>query len=189
MASVTGSKLRVRWTRDQLRPFLADSDEPRFDDTDALRRLARRAALAYRCSAHTTGRNRRQPHLRPRSRADRHFWLLRYGVPFGATVSLVLVGGGAIVDTSGNADPTINISFHPLADPRPGPRSSVRPHAHAMRRGRRTPTVPAIVQEATAFFSALRLRRPGRQRAVTDGGKRITVALGEGHGVILHHGH
>jgi ribulose-5-phosphate 4-epimerase/fuculose-1-phosphate aldolase len=109
-------------------PFRADSEEPRFDDADALRRhLMRRAALAYRLFGAYHWGEQGDGHISARDpeRSD-CFWLLRYGVPFGAATvrDLVLVGpGGAIVDSNGNVDPGINITAYnihwPIHEARP----------------------------------------------------------------------
>jgi ribulose-5-phosphate 4-epimerase/fuculose-1-phosphate aldolase len=105
---------------------------------------------------------------------------------------LVLVGpGGAIVDTNGNADPTINISAYNIHSPIHAARPEIVCAAHT-----HTPygtpwsanaeAFQQIVQEATAFFERHAVY-DGEDVNVqsTDGGKRIAVALGEGHGVIL----
>ena len=177
-------------------PFLADSDEPRFDDTDALRRhRMRRAALAYRLFGAYHWGEQGDGHISARDpeRTD-CFWLLRYGVPFGAaTVSdLVLVGpGGAIVDANGNADPTINITAYnihwPIHEARPEIVCAAHTHTpYGTPWSANAEPFQQIVQEATAFFERHSVY-DGEDVNVqsTDGGKRIAVALGEGHGVIL----
>ena len=177
-------------------PFRADSEEPRFDDAEALRRhRMRRAALAYRLFGAYHWGEQGDGHISARDpeRSD-CFWLLRYGVPFGAATvrDLVLVGpGGAIVDSNGNVDPGINITAYnihwPIHEARPDVVCAAHTHTpYGTPWSANAEPFQQIVQEATAFFECHAVY-DGEDVNVqsTDGGKRIAVALGEGHGVIL----
>ena len=177
-------------------PLRTDSCEPDFDDADALRRhRMRRAALAYRLFGAFHWGETGDGHISTRDpeRTD-CFWLLRYGVPFGAATvaDLVLVGpDGSIVDANGNADPSINITAYyihwPIHEARPDIVCAAHTHTpYGTPWSANAEPFQQIVQEATAFFECHAVY-DGEDVNVqsTDGGKRIAVALGEGRGVIL----
>ena len=147
------------------------------------------------CSAHSTGAKQGDGHISTRDpeRTD-CFWLLRYGVPFGAATvaDLVLVGpDGSIVDANGNADPSINITAYyihwPIHEARPDIVCAAHTHTpYGTPWSANAEPFQQIVQEATSFFERHAVY-DGEDVNVqsTDGGKRIAVTLGEGHGVIL----
>ena len=177
-------------------PLRTDSCEPDFDDADALRRhRMRRAALAYRLFGAFHWGETGDGHISTRDpeRTD-CFWLLRYGVPFGAATvaDLVLVGpDGTIVDANGNADPSINITAYyihwPIHEARPDIVCAAHTHTpYGTPWSANAEPFQQIVQEATSFFERHAVY-DGEDVNVqsTDGGKRIAVTLGEGHGVIL----
>lgn len=177
-------------------PFRTDSGEPAFVDAMASRRhRMRRTALAYRLFGAYHWGEQGDGHISARDpeRTD-CFWLLRYGVPFGAATvaDLVLVGpGGTIVDANGNADAGINISAYnihwPIHEARPDIVCAAHTHTpYGTPWSANAEPFQQIVQEATSFFECHSVY-DGEDVNVqsTDGGKRIAVALGEGHGVIL----
>ncbi len=177
-------------------PLRPDSSEPTFDDAAALRRhRMRRAALAYRLFGAFHWGEQGDGHISTRDpeRID-CFWLLRYGVPFGAATvaDLVLVGPeGTIVDANGNVDPGINITAYnihwPIHEARPDTVCAAHTHTpYGTPWSANAEPFQQIVQEATSFFERHAVY-DGEDVNVqsTDGGKRIAVALGDGHGVIL----
>ena len=174
----------------------ADSHEPTFDDVSESRlHRMKRTALAYRLFGAYHWGEQGDGHISARDpeRLD-CFWLLRYGVPFGeATVrDLVLVGPeGTIVDANGNDSPEINITAYnihwPIHEARPEVVCAAHTHTpYGTPWSANAEPFQQIVQEATAFFECHSVY-DGEDVNVqsTDGGKRIAVALGEGHGVIL----
>ena len=176
-------------------PLRLADEEAEFDDGRA---RAGTACAARRsrtgCSAPTTGASRATATSRPATRAADCFWLLRYGVPFGAATvrDLVLVGPQRRGRRRQRQRPGPRSTSPPTTSigrsTRPGPRWCAR-HTRTRRtahRGRPTPSRSSrSCRRRPRSTVPHRLRRRGRQRQSTDGGKRIAGALGDGRGVIL----
>lgn len=177
-------------------PLRLSSGEPSFDDPASLRHhRLRRTALAYRLFGAYRWGDLGDGHISARDpeRGD-CFWLLRYGVPFGAATvaDLVLVGpDGDVVDDHGNDDAEINIAAYnihwPIHEARPDIVSAAHTHTpYGTPWSANAEPFQQIVQEATAFHERHAVY-DGEDVNVTspDGGKQIAAALGAGHGVIL----
>jgi ribulose-5-phosphate 4-epimerase/fuculose-1-phosphate aldolase len=174
-------------------PPLRPTDfEPSFDDAAATRlHRQRRLALAYRLFGSRHWGEHGDGHISSRDpeRTD-HFWLLRYGVPFGeATVrDLVLVGpDGSVVEGQGEINPAAYSIHMPIHDARP--EVNCVAHTHT---GYGTPwsamaqPFSTICQEALAFHDDHAVFMDGEVNIQsTDGGKRIAAALGATKLVIL----
>jgi ribulose-5-phosphate 4-epimerase/fuculose-1-phosphate aldolase len=173
-----------------------DSREPDFDDPDEARRhRMRRTALAYRLFGAYRWGEQGDGHISARDpeRTD-CFWLLRYGVPFGAAriADLVLVGpDGTVVDANGNDRAEINITAYnihwPIHEARPEAVCAAHTHTpYGTPWSANAEPFLQIVQEATAFHERHAVYDGDDVNVQsTDGGKRIAAALGDGHGVIL----
>lgn len=167
-------------------------DEPEFSDLAATRsHRKRRLALAYRLFGARRWGEYGDGHISARDpELIDHFWLLRYGVPFGeATVSdLVLVApDGSVVDGAGEIIAAAYCIHMPIHDARP--EVVCVAHTHT---GYGTPwsamakPFQTICQEALAFHHDHSVFMDGEVSIVsTDGGKRIAAALADTKLVIL----
>jgi len=119
-----------------------------------------------------------------------HFWLLKYGVPFGlASVDdLVLVGpGGRVVRGTGDINMTAYYIHGPIHDARTEVVSAAHTHTpYGTPWAANAETFEPICQEATGFFEDHTVFDDEEvQVASVEGGKRIAVALGETKATIL----
>ncbi len=173
-------------------PLGAADIEPVIHDVDELRtHRRRRLALAYRLFGALHWGEQGDGHISARDpeRTD-CFWLLRYGVPFGAATvaDLVLVGpDGSVVDGDGEINETAYYIHMPIHEARPDIVCAAHTHTgygtpwSAMARPFR-----AICQEAVAFHDDHAVFLDGEVDVQsTDGGKRIAAALGDAKLVIL----
>jgi ribulose-5-phosphate 4-epimerase/fuculose-1-phosphate aldolase len=177
-------------------PLRLADEEPEFDDpAEARRHRMRRTALAYQLFGAYRWGDQGDGHISARDpeRLD-CFWLLRFGVPFGAATvrDLVLIGPqGTVVDANGNDPAEINITAYnihwPIHEARPDVVCAAHTHTqYGTPWSANAEPFQQIVQEATAFHGCHSVY-DGEDVNVdsTDGGKRIAAALGEGRGVIL----
>ncbi len=173
--------------------FHRADDEPAFSDPHELRAHRRsRLALAYRVFAahgwgsigdgHITARDPLLPD---------HYWLARYGVPFGRVTvdDLVLVTPDG-VPADGGAE-AINPAAHhihwPLHEARPDIVSAAHTHTpYGTPLAAMVQPILPISQEACAFFDDHAIFDDEELDITsTDGGKRIAAALGPNRAVIL----
>lgn len=173
-------------------PLRLNDDEPTFDDVDATRaHRKRRLALAYRLFGARHWGDLGDGHISARDpELTDHFWLLRYGVPFGeATVSdLVLVApDGSVAEGDGEINAAAYCIHMPIHDARP--EVVCVAHTHT---GYGTPwsamakPFQTICQEALAFHDDHGVFMDGEVSILTpDGGKRIAAALADTKLVIL----
>ncbi len=174
-------------------PILFNDDrEPVFDDP-AEERLhrKRRCALAYRVFGLSGWGLLGDGHISARDpeRTD-HFWLLRWGVPFGlATIhDLVLVGpGGTVVEGEGDINITAYHIHGPIHDARPEVVAAVHTHTpYGTPWSANAEMFRMICQEATGFFEDHALFDDEEVQVMSvEGGKRIAAALGETKAIIL----
>jgi ribulose-5-phosphate 4-epimerase/fuculose-1-phosphate aldolase len=169
-----------------------DAGEPLTTDLDELRAHRRtRLALAYRVFGALRWGSLGDGHISARDplRPD-HFWLARYGVPFGdVTVDdLVLVApDGSVAEGEGYINPAAYCIHAPIHEARPEVVSAAHTHTPFG-----TPfcalvePLRPISQESTAFFEDHALFDDEEVNIVsTDGGKRIAQALGPHRAVLL----
>jgi ribulose-5-phosphate 4-epimerase/fuculose-1-phosphate aldolase len=166
--------------------------EPAFTDVEQWRaHRKRRLALAYRVFGAMRWGSVGDGHISARdpSRQD-HFWLARYGVPFGLVTvdDLVLVGpDGSVVEGEGWINPAAYHIHWPIHEARPDVVSAAHTH---------TPfgtsfcalvePLRPISQESCAFFEDHAVFDDEEVDIVcTDGGKRIAAALGQARAVLL----
>jgi ribulose-5-phosphate 4-epimerase/fuculose-1-phosphate aldolase len=177
-------------------PLRLDSYEPDAADTASVRlHRMRRTALAYRLFGAYHWGEQGDGHISARDPEHTDsFWMLRYGVPFGAATvaDLVRVGpDGAVADANGNVDPEINITAYyihwPIHEARPDAVCAAHTHTpYGTPWSANAEPFRPISQEATAFVGAHAVYDGDDVNVQsTDGGKRIAAALGEGRGAIL----
>lgn len=170
----------------------SDDFEPSFDNPEAERlHRKRRTALAYRVFGAMGWGLLGDGHITARDpeRLD-HFWLLKWGVPFGqATVDdLVLVGpGGKVVEGSGDINITAYHIHAPIHDARPEVVAVAHTHTqYGTPWAANAELFEMICQEATAFFQDHALFDDEEVQVMSvDGGKRIAAALGDMKAIIL----
>ena len=123
-----------------------------------------------------------------------HFWLLDWGVPFGAATpeQLVLVGpGGEVVDADGNPTGAVNTAGYnihaPLLAARPDVVSACHTHTQfGTPWSANVAPFRALSQESTAFVFDQALFDDEEVEVLSvDGGKRIAAALGDAKLCIL----
>jgi ribulose-5-phosphate 4-epimerase/fuculose-1-phosphate aldolase len=169
-----------------------DLGEPEITDLDELTaHRKRRLALAYRVFGAMRWGSLGDGHISARDpRRPDHFWLARYGVPFGSLTvhDLVLVGpAGSVVEGEG----WINIAAYnihwPVHEARPDVVSAAHTHTPFG-----TPfcslvqPLRPISQESCAFFEDHAVFDDEEVNVIsTDGGKRIAQALGPARAVLL----
>jgi ribulose-5-phosphate 4-epimerase/fuculose-1-phosphate aldolase len=169
-----------------------DLGEPEITDLDELTaHRKRRLALAYRVFGAMRWGSLGDGHISARDpRRPDHFWLARYGVPFGSLTvdDLVLVGpDGSVVEGEG----WINVAAYNIHWPVHEAREDVVSAAHT-----HTPfgtpfcslvePLRPISQESCAFFEDHAVFDDEEVNVVsTDGGKRIAQALGQARAVLL----
>lgn len=170
------------------------SDEPSFGDAEAARAHRReRLVLAYRLFGELHWGELGDGHISARDpELTDHFWLLRYGVPFGAATvdDLVLVGpDGTVVEGGDGAE--INITaYHihwPVHEARPDVVCAVHTHTpYGTPWSACAEPFSMLCQEAVAFLDRQAVFDDGEVdiRSI-DGGKRIAAALGDGRLAIL----
>jgi ribulose-5-phosphate 4-epimerase/fuculose-1-phosphate aldolase len=173
-------------------PLRLDATEPTFATAAETRRHRQaRLALAYRLFGAMHWGEQGDGHISARDpELIDCFWLLRYGVPFGAATvdDLVLVGpDGSVVDGEGEINPTAYYIHMPIHEARSEIVCAAHTHTgygtpwSAMAQPFRT-----ICQEAVAFHGDHAVFGDGEvDIQSTDGGKRIAAALGETKLVIL----
>jgi ribulose-5-phosphate 4-epimerase/fuculose-1-phosphate aldolase len=169
-----------------------DAGEPVIEDVEELRaHRKRRLALAYRVFGALRWGSIGEGHISARDPEwHDHFWLARYGVPFGSvTVSdLVLVGpDGSVVEGEGWINPAAYNIHWPIHEARPDAVSAAHTHTPFG-----TPfcalvePLRPISQEACAFVDNHAVFDDEEVNIVsTDGGKRIAEALGPHRAVLL----
>lgn len=174
-------------------PLLLRTDtEPVFDSIDETRlHRRRRCALGYRIFGSLGWGTLGDGHISVRDpELTDHFWLLRYGVPFGAATidDLVLVGpGGRVVRGTGDINMTAYYIHGPIHEARPEVVSAVHTHTPygTPWAANAEPFLP-ICQEATGFFEDHTVCDDEEVQVMSvEGGKRIAVALGDTKGTIL----
>ncbi len=123
-----------------------------------------------------------------------HFWLLDWGVPFGAATPdrLVLVGpGGEVFDAAGNPTGAVNTAGYnihaPLLAARPDVASACHTHtAFGTPWSANVEPFRALSQESTAFVFDQALFDDEEVEVLSvEGGKRIAAALGDAKFCIL----
>jgi ribulose-5-phosphate 4-epimerase/fuculose-1-phosphate aldolase len=167
--------------------------EPELHDPEAVRLHRReRLALAYRMWGRLGWGSLGDGHITARDplRTD-HFWLGRYGVPFGRMTvdDLVLVGPGPVVvggSTNWINPAAYNIHF-PIHEARPDIVAAAHTHTpYGTPFAATLEPVRAISQEACAFVGDTALFDDEELDIVSPaGGERIARALGASKAVIL----
>ena len=123
-----------------------------------------------------------------------HFWLLDWGVPFGAATvdRLVLVGpDGQVKDTDGNLTGAVNTAGYnihaPILDARPDAVSAAHTHTQfGTPWSANVAPFRAMSQESCAFVFDQSLFDDEEVEVLSvDGGKRIAAAIGESKLCIL----
>lgn len=168
------------------------ADEPVIHDLDELRaHRKRRLALAYRVFGALRWGSLGDGHISARDpeRLD-HFWLARYGIPFGQVTvdDLVLVGpDGSVVEGEGWINPAAYYIHWPIHEARPDAVAAAHTHTpYGTPFCARVEPIRPISQESCAFFEAHALFDDEEVNiASTDGGKRIAEALGPHRAVLL----
>ncbi len=168
------------------------ADEPRIEDSEELRaHRRRRLALAYRVFGALRWGSLGDGHISARDplRPD-HFWLARYGVPFGAVTvdDLVLVApDGSVAEGEGWINPAAYHIHAPIHEARPDTVAAAHTHTQFG-----TPfcalvqPLRPISQESCAFFEDHAVFDDEEVNIEsTDGGKRIAEALGPHRAVLL----
>ena len=169
-----------------------DAGEPEIHDPDALRlHRKRRLALAYRVFGALRWGSLGDGHISARDpeRTD-HFWLARYGVPFGdVTVDdLVLVApDGSVAEGEGYINVAAYNIHHPIHEARPDAVSAAHTHTpYGTPFAALVEPLRPISQEACAFVDDHALFDDEEVNIVsTAGGKRIAEALGPHRAVLL----
>ena len=176
----------------QYPPISIDGCEPTFTDPIAERaHRKRRLALAYRLFGVLHWGEQGDGHISARDpeRAD-CFWLLRYGVPFGAATirDLVLVGpDGSLVEGDGEINPAAHYIHWPVHEARPDIVCAVHTHTpYGTPWSACAEPFSMICQEAVAFHEDNVVFDDG-EADIQDlgGGKRIAAVLGDNKLVIL----
>lgn len=169
-----------------------DACEPQIDDPAQLRlHRKRRLALAYRVFGALRWGSLGDGHISARDpeRTD-HFWLARYGVPFGdITVDdLVLVGpDGSVVEGEGYINLAAYWIHWPVHEARPDVVSAAHTHTpYGTPFCALVEPLRPISQESCAFFEDHALFDDDEvDIRSTDGGKRIAEALGPHRAALL----
>ena len=179
-------------------PFDPSDTEPFLDDP-AGERTRRREQLAqcYRLFGALRYGDLGDGHIsfRDPERRD-HFWMLRYGVSFHAASAadtvLVAPDGSTVDDPSiGSTGAPINITgyyiHHPVHEARPDVEAVAHVHApYSTAYSTERRLLDPINQEATQFFEDHALFDDEEVQVFsTEGGKRISVAIGDNRSVIL----
>lgn len=166
--------------------------EPQISDLDELTaHRKRRLALAYRVFGALRWGSIGEGHISARDpRRPDHFWLGRYGVPFGAMTvdDLVLVGpDGRVVEGEGHINPAAYCIHHPVHEARPDVVSAAHTHTpYGTPYCALVAPLPPISQEACAFFEDHAVFDDEEVNiASTAGGARIAAALGRTRAVLL----
>jgi ribulose-5-phosphate 4-epimerase/fuculose-1-phosphate aldolase len=166
--------------------------EPAFDNLAQLREhRKRRLALGYRIFGAMHYGSLGDGHITARDpqRTD-HFWLARYGVPFGQVTvgDLVLVApDGSIAEGHGWINPAAYYIHAPIHEARPDIVSAAHTHTpYGTPFAAKARLLEPISQESCTFFEDHALFDDEEvDIASTDGGKRIAAALGAMKAVIL----
>lgn len=181
---------------EMLPPFAPDAIEPEIADPfEARLHRKARLVLAYRLFGALHWGEQGDGHISARDpeRTD-CFWLLRYGVPFGAATlsDLVLVGpDGSVVEGDGEIN---DAAFHihwPIHAARPDVVSAAHTHTpYGTSWAACAEPFSMICQEAVAFFDRHSLFDDGEVDVLdVDGGKRIAASLGDGRlSILRNHG-
>jgi ribulose-5-phosphate 4-epimerase/fuculose-1-phosphate aldolase len=167
-------------------PLGLHDHEPTFDDPAACRaHRKRRLALAYRLFGALHWGEQGDGHVSARD-PDRTdcFWMLRYGVPFGAATvhDLVLVApDGSVVGGDGDINSTAYYIHMPIHEARPDVVCAVHTHTpYGTPWSANAEPFAMICQEALAFFDDQAVFQDGEvDIQSTEGGKRIAAALGD----------
>lgn len=168
------------------------SGEPEFDDIADLRAHRKtRLALGYRIFGAMRYGSLGDGHITARDpeRTD-HFWLARYGVPFGQVTvdDLVLVApDGSVAEGHGWINPAAYYIHAPIHEARPEIVSAAHTHTpYGTPFAAKARLLEPISQESCTFFEDHALFDDEEvDIASTDGGKRIAAALGSTKAVIL----
>ena len=181
-------------------PILGINDfEPEFDEPEAERHHRReRLVLGYRLFGKLGWGNLGEGHISARDpiKTD-HFWLGRYGAPFGAMTldDLVLVGpdGTAVDDRGRPADinPAAFFIHWPVHEARPDIVCAAHTHTpYGTPLSATLEMIEPISQEACAFHDDHALFDDEELDIVSlDGGKRIAAAIGGNKaGILRNHG-
>lgn len=173
-------------------PFEPDSTEPVLTDPLAVRHHRQaRLVLAYRLFGAMGWGDQGDGHISARdpARTDA-FWLLRYGVPFGAAThaDLVLVGAdGAVIEGDGAINPSAYRIHWPIHAARPEVVCVAHTHTpYGTPWSACAEPFSMICQEALAFLDRHAVFDDGEVDVQSvDGGRRIAAALGDGRLAIL----
>jgi ribulose-5-phosphate 4-epimerase/fuculose-1-phosphate aldolase len=166
--------------------------EPVFGDPARLRaHRKRRLALGYRIFGALRYGSLGDGHISARDpeRTD-HFWLARYGVPFGQVTvdDLVLVApDGSVAEGHGWINPAAYHIHAPVHEARPDIVSAAHIHTpYGTSFAAKAQLLEPISQESCTFFEDHSLFDDEEvDVASTAGGKRIAAALGSAKAVIL----
>src|SRR5690242_16659566 len=169
-----------------------NADEPEFDDPAELRaHRKRRLALGYRIFGALRYGSHGDGHISARDpeRTD-HFWLARYGVPFGQVTvdDLVLVApDGSVAEGHGWINPAAYFIHGPVHEARPDIVSTAHTHTpYGTPFAAKSRLLEPISQESCTFFDDHALFDDEEvDISSADGGKRIAAALGATKAVIL----
>jgi len=169
-----------------------DAFEPEIADAADLRaHRLRRLALAYRVFGALRWGSLGDGHISARDpEREDHFWLARYGVPFGSVTvdDLVLVApDGSVVEGEGWINPAAYNIHHPLHEARPDVVSAAHTHTpYGTPFCARVERLRPVSQESCAFVGDHALFDDEEVNiASTAGGKRIAEALGANRAVLL----
>ena len=169
-----------------------DGSEPSFAaPADLQLHRRRRLALGYRVFGALHYGSLGDGHITARDplRPD-HFWLARYGVPFGQVTvdDLVLVSPrGEVAEGHGWINPSAYFIHHPIHAARPEFVAAAHTHTpYGTPFAAQGRLLQPISQESCTFFGDHALFDDEEVNILTtDGGKRIAAALGETKAVIL----
>ncbi len=179
-------------------PFSPTDTEP-FSDDPIVERTRRREQLAqcYRLFGALRYGDLGDGHISFRDpERQHHFWMLRYGVSFhsatAADTVLVSPDGSTVDDPSiGSIAAPINITgyyiHHPIHEARPDVEAVAHVHApYSTAYSTERRLLDPINQEATQLFEDHALFDDEEVQVLsTQGGKRISVAIGENRSIIL----
>ncbi|MCU1388171.1 MAG: ribulose phosphate epimerase [Ilumatobacteraceae bacterium] len=174
-------------------PFLdPHAYEPDITDVGELRAHRKtRLALGYRVFGALRWGALGDGHISARDpeRVD-HFWLARYGQPFGTVTvdDLVLVGPeGVVVEGTGGINQAAHNIHWPIHEARPDIVSAAHTHTpYGTPFSAMVQKLRPITQESCAFYDDHELFDDEEVDVVSiDGGKRIGAALGDAKAVIL----
>lgn len=173
-------------------PMRLTDDEPVFTHPEAQRRhRQQRLVLAYRIFGALRWGQLGDGHISARDpqRTD-HFWLARYGVPFGQVTEhdLVLVGPtGQVVEGEGDINPAAFFIHGPIHEARPDIVAAAHTHTpYGTPFSALVERLRPISQESCAFHDDHELFDDEEVDILSpDGGARIAAALGGAKAVIL----